>query len=151
MNDIVQYFFFFQLPSLDTPNVYLIQNTTIECNILITKADGTLPAKTAKVCTVNNTLASMFSNVTMNINDALVTTSSSNYSYKDYLMTLLSYSTDAKTMMASKGWFLNSPPQCSAVDGNNSYFLQTGMFRKNRGMADDYKPEGTVVIGRLCK
>jgi len=106
------------LPSLDTPNVYLIHNTTIEVNILITKADGTLPAKTVQVSTVNNTLSSLFSTVSMTINDALVTTSSSNYAYKDYLMTLLTYSTDAKQMFSLKGWFLNSPP-----DATVKYFL----------------------------
>lgn len=139
------------MPSLDTPNVYLIHNTTLECSILITKADGTVPAKTEKVCTVNNTLASLFSNVSMTINDALVTTSSSNYAYKDYLMTLLSYSSDAKYMFTSKGWYLNSPPEKTGVDGNASYFHQTGMFRKNRAHGAEFKPEGTVVMGRLCK
>ena len=139
----------FQLPSLDTPNVYLIQNTTLEVNILITKADGTVPPKTAKVCAVNNTLSSLFSSVSMTINDALVTTSSTNYAYKDYLMSLLSYSTDAKNMFSLKGWYLNSPPEFTGVDNNSVYHMQTSMFRKDRKSEEEFKPEGTILMGRL--
>ena len=48
---------------LDVGNVYLIQDTNIEVQIQITKQDGTLPAATAQVSTVNNLLHSMFESV----------------------------------------------------------------------------------------
>ena len=57
----------FQLPCLDNPNVYFVQNILLECTFVITKADGkSLPETTAKVCTVNNALASLFSNLCRN-------------------------------------------------------------------------------------
>lgn len=142
----------FQLPPLDIPNVYFLQDTLIECNILITKSDGkTLPDKLNKVCFVNNALGSLFSNVSLSINDALVSTTGSNYAYKDYLQTLHTYSTDSKGLLQSKGWFEDSPPQNTGIENNSAYGERTAMFRKNRLQTTDFKPEGCVLIDKLCK
>lgn len=142
----------FQLPALDLPNVYFLQDTLIECVVVITKADGrTLPAKADKVCFVNNAIGSLFSNVALYINDALISTTGSNYAYKDYLQTLLSYSSDSKSGLQGKGWFVDSPPQSTGIENNSAYGERTAMFRRDRSSTGDFKPEGCTLIDKLCK
>lgn len=141
----------FQFPALDYPNVYFLQNTLIECVVVITKNDGTLPAKAAKVCTVNNALGSLFANVSLSINDALISSTGSNYAYKDYLQTLLSYASDTKATLQCKGWYEDSPPSATGIENNAAYAERTAMFRRNRQSDTDFKPEGCTLIDRLCK
>lgn len=92
----------FVLPALDAPNCYFVSNIMIEVTVLITKADNTLPAAADKVAPVPNMLSSLFETVNLRINDNLITASGSQYSYKDFLQTLLSTPADAKLMLTSK-------------------------------------------------
>jgi hypothetical protein len=92
----------FVLPALDAPNCYFISNIMIEVTVLITKADNNLPAATDKVAPIPNMLSSLFETVSMRINDNLITASGSQYSYKDFIQTLLSSPSDAKQMLTSK-------------------------------------------------
>lgn len=92
----------FVLPSLDCPNCYFISNVIVEATVLITKADGTVPLATAKVAPINNMLSSLFETVSMRINDNLITASGSQYSFKDYIQTVLSAPSDARQMLTSK-------------------------------------------------
>jgi hypothetical protein len=50
----------FNLDKYDAANVYNIQDTNIEVNVIITKKDGSLPLATAKVGPINNLLHSMW-------------------------------------------------------------------------------------------
>ncbi len=50
----------FNLDRYDAANVYLIQDTNIELNVKITKADGSLPNKSNIVSVANNILHSLF-------------------------------------------------------------------------------------------
>jgi len=74
----------------------------LEVQVAITKADGTMPAATAKVAPVCNMLSSLFETVNLRINDVLVTASGSHYGYKDYVQTLMSSTADARAMLQSK-------------------------------------------------
>jgi len=77
----------------------------LEVQVLITKSDGTLPAATDKVAPVCNMLSSLFETVNLRINDVLITTSGSHYGFKDYIQTLLSAPSDARSMLQSKVFF----------------------------------------------
>ena len=46
----------FQLEALSPPNVYLLHKTLIQCNVIITKQNGSLPDTTAMVGPANNVL-----------------------------------------------------------------------------------------------
>lgn len=92
----------FLLPALDSPNCYFISNVMIEVTVLITKADNSLPPATAQVAPVCNMLSSLFETVNLRINDNLITASGSQYSYKDYLQTLISTPSDARVLFTSK-------------------------------------------------
>lgn len=92
----------FVLPALDAPNCYFISNVMIEVTVVITKADNTLPAASSSVVPVPNMLSSLFETVNLRINDNLITASGSNYSYKDFIQSLLSTPSDARLMLQSK-------------------------------------------------
>lgn len=106
----------FVLPALDAPNCYFISNVMIEATVVITKADNTLPATSSMVVPVPNMLSSLFETVNLRINDNLITASGSNYSYKDFIQSLLSTPSDARLMLQSKvsgliaNYFLNMIP-----------------------------------------
>lgn len=92
----------FVLPALDAPNCYFISNVMIEVTVVITKADNSLPAASSLVVPVPNMLSSLFETVNLRINDNLITASGSNYSYKDFIQSLLSTPSDARMMLQSK-------------------------------------------------
>jgi hypothetical protein len=92
----------FVLPALDAPNCYFISNIMIEATVLITKADNSLPAATDKVAPIPNMLSSLFETVNLRINDNLITASGSQYSYKDFIQTLISTPTDPRSMLSCK-------------------------------------------------
>ena len=59
----------FSLNRFTAANVYQIQNTCVEIQIAIVKADNSLPLKTVTVAPVNNILHSFFEIVRLKIND----------------------------------------------------------------------------------
>ena len=59
----------FCLNRFTAANVYQIQNTCIEIQIVILKSDNSLPAKTVTVAPINNVLHSFFETVRLKIND----------------------------------------------------------------------------------
>jgi|FrelakmetLWP11LW_1041352.scaffolds.fasta_scaffold10549_1 hypothetical protein len=63
----------FNLDKYDAANVYNIQDTNIEVNVIITKKDGSLPLATAKVGPINNLLHSMWQSIRLTINDTPIT------------------------------------------------------------------------------
>jgi hypothetical protein len=89
-------------------NLYMVQDTFMELNILITKADGSLPDKTKSVGIVNNILHSMFESVRLFINDSLISVSPKHYPYKSLISTLLTYSPHCKNAQERNVIFGNS-------------------------------------------
>jgi hypothetical protein len=86
-------------------NLYLIQDTYMELNVVITKNDGSLPDKTKKVALVNNILHSMFESVRLYINDTLISLSPKHYPFKAFISTILTYSPHCKNAQKKKANF----------------------------------------------
>ena len=97
----------FMLNRFEAANVYQIQNTHIEIQIVIQqKKDGALPLKTAIVGPVNNILHSFFESVTLKINDQPITKSASNYPYKAYITSTLTYPSFVKVaQLQTEGYY----------------------------------------------
>jgi hypothetical protein len=73
-----------------------MSNTFLYVVISVTNEDGTSLADEDHVATVNNTLHSIFSDVSVTIANKLVSSSSHLYPYKAYIETLFNYSAAAK-------------------------------------------------------
>ena len=71
---------------------------------------------------VNNFLNSMFSSLSVSLNDKPVTLHESNYNYKAYLEKLLTYGCGASgTHLLSSFWFLDSPSGDGELKDNTSF------------------------------
>jgi hypothetical protein len=98
----------FNFERYSAANLYMIQDTYMEINLLITKSDGSLPDKSKKVGLVNNILHSMFESVRLYINDTLISISPKHYPYKAYIGTVLTFSPHSKNAQAkNKQFFFN--------------------------------------------
>ena len=73
-----------------------LSQTTLSVQYRVAEADGTALTATSKVAPVNNTLHSLFSQVTVALKDHNITQPNSDYAYRAYLETLLNYSSSAK-------------------------------------------------------
>jgi len=97
----------FVFEKLEEPYAYNISDMLLQATIIITKADGkTLPEPTAMVAPVNNVIGSLFSTMTMRINDDIVTQNPGNYPYKCYLKQLLTYDEGTKDTQLQIGGYL---------------------------------------------
>ena len=63
----------FNLDRMDAANVYNIQDTIIEVNVIITQKSGALPDKSKTVGPVNNLLHSLWESIRLTINDVPIT------------------------------------------------------------------------------
>jgi len=80
----------FSLNRFTAANIYQIQNTHLEVQIVVVKAsDGKVPDTAKIVAPVNNILHSLFESVHLKINDQPITKSGGNYPYKAYISNLL--------------------------------------------------------------
>jgi hypothetical protein len=140
----------FTLDRYDVGNVYLIQDTCIEVQCLITKNDGNLPAVDVKVSTVNNLLHSMFESVRLVINDLPITVSPNNYGYKAYMSDVLSYSSQIKAcQLSTQGFYADLSDHMGPVDDNSGFTDRMSLFRKGFDESGAYKSDGTTLFGRL--
>lgn len=140
----------FELPRLDSPNVYLIHQTILRVNCIIEKAAGGVPDVTSNVGPVNLTLHSMWQNVSMAINDKEVTKSSSNYHYKCYMMTKMTYNMDVKgSYLMCSNWSDDTTGSYGPVDTNAGLSERAQMFRQDRSVTKPFKSEGCVLMSRL--
>jgi hypothetical protein len=86
----------FSLDRYSAGNVILIQDTTLNVQFQIVKSDGvTLPDTAKFVAPRNNILHTLFSSVSLYINNVQISTALDNYCYKAYITNLLSYSSNA--------------------------------------------------------
>ncbi len=139
----------FILPALKAPNVYMIQNLMMQATVKIVDENGKLPLKTDKVVPVNNMLPSLFESLQMSINDVIVSPSGTNYAYKDFIQTVLSYGSDSQGSLQCKGFFNDAPFYTNEILGNSTYTFKTQYFRTDRQANTDFKPEGATFIGKV--
>jgi hypothetical protein len=67
---------------------------------------------------VNNLLHSMFSSLSISLNEKPVTIHETNYHYKAYIVKLLNYGSDASsTNLISSFWYLDSPEELKENTG----------------------------------
>ena len=140
----------FKLEKRDAPQCYLISKAIIEVTVSITKSDSsTLPEKAKSVASVNNSLHSLFSSVSMQINDQKITVAQEDYPYKTYVANLLTFSSDSKTsVLESQGW-ASDTKRAMDVTSNTGFLLRNQFWRKDMSSSNDYRPEGCTFIGKL--
>jgi hypothetical protein len=135
---------------IDVGNVYLIQDTCIEVQCLITKNDGNLPDTAKKVSIINNILHSIFESVRLVINDIPLTKTPNNYGYKAYMSDVLSYSNQIKAaQLATQGYYPDLSDHMGPVDDNSGFTDRMSLFRKKYDENGAYKSDGTTFFGRL--
>ena len=140
----------FNLDRYDVGNIYLIQDSCLEVNCVITKNDGTLPAKSANVGVINNTLHSLFDAVRLTINDLPLTVSPSHYPYKAYITNTLTYSTEVKSaQLQTQGYYGDTSEHMDFSSDNSGFQERMNLFRKDFDPVNDYKADGTTFFGRL--
>ena len=134
-------------------NVILIQDTTLNVRIQIVKSDGvTLPDTQKFVAPRNNILHTLFSSVSLSINNVQISTAPDNYCYKAYITNLLSYPGYAKsTHLQLQGYADDTPNFFDSAESRNNFGfgIRNGMFRKNFDDSLAYRPEGAQFCGRL--
>ena len=140
----------FVLNRFEAANVYQIQNTHLEIQIVIHDKNNTVPPKTAKVAPINNILHSTFESVSLKINDQTITKSSSNYPYKAYISNCLTYNTIVKAcQLTQEGWYNDLASHMDNSSANTGLIERMNLFRKDGDENGVYKSEGTTFIGNL--
>ena len=141
----------FILNRFDAANVYQIQNAHLELQIVILKTkDNSVPDANKKVAPVNNILHSAFESVSLKINDQPITTSSSNYPYKAYITSTLSYPSIVKVaQLQTDGYYPDISGHMDTSINNGGFNERNQLFRKERTTTSEYKPEGARFFGKL--
>ena len=117
---------------------------------VITKSDGTLPAITTNVSTVNNLLHSMFDSIRLTVNDLPLTISPSHYPYKAYITNVLTYSTEVKSaQLQTQGFYPDTSEHMETSSDNSGFQDRMNLFRKDFTVNGEYKKDGTTLFGRL--
>ncbi len=108
-----------------TPEEYVdLSQTKLHIKAKITNADGSNLGAGANVGPANLFLQSMFSQCEVSLNERLVSPSSTNYSYRAYMETLLNYSREAKESQLTSSMFYKDTagqhdnPDVTADPGN---------------------------------
>ena len=141
----------FVLNRFEAANVYQIQNTHLELQLVILKAkDNSLPDTNKNVSLVNNILHSTFKSVTLKINDQPITKSASNYPYKAYITSTLSYPSFVKVaQLQTEGYYPDISGHMDTSTNNSGFTERNQLFRKDNKSANAYKPEGVRLFGKL--
>ena len=141
----------FSLNRFEAANVYQIQNTHLEIQVVIQKKkDGTLPDTEKLVAPVNNVLHSAFETVSVKINDQPITKSASSYPYKAYITSTLSYPAFVKVaQLQCEGYYADVAPHMDPVTANGGFEERNQLFRKENKASNDYKSEGVRFFGKL--
>jgi hypothetical protein len=139
----------FHLEKRQAPQCYPISKTLIQLDFIVTKEDKTsLPTTTSIVGGVNNTLHSLFSEVSTSINRQNISGSKMLYPYKAYLGTLLAFDSEVKnSTMQMQGW-ANDKPRTMGPEAGNLGFIVKSQFLLNF-LTNDNRAEGCTFIGKL--
>jgi hypothetical protein len=141
----------FHLEKREAPQCYLISKTLIQLDFTVTKEDKTsLPTTTSIVAGVNNTLHSLFSEVSTSINGQNISGSKMLYPYKAYLGTLLTFDSEVKnSTLQMQGW-ANDKARTMGPEATNSGFIMRSQFlRVDDVLTNDFRAEGCTFIGKL--
>jgi len=140
----------FLLNRFEAANIYLIQNTCLEVQIVILKNDGTLPDTAKKVAPIANVLHSLWEKVKLEINDVEITKNASNYPYKAYISNTLTYPGTVKTcQLDCEGYYNDLTHHFGPTDFNQPFRDRSKLFRVENDETKPYKSSGQRFIGRL--
>ena len=93
-----------------------LSNSYLQVKCKVVQASGAALAENAPVAPVNLLLHSLFSNVSVVMNTKELTEKDSNYAYRAYLETLLTYSDEVlKTRGCVTGWFKDDAATMNAI------------------------------------
>ena len=99
-----------------------LHNCRIQMKIRIKNTDGTNLASGKKIACINYPIATLFEQVAVYLNNNLVT-NTSNYAYKAYLETTLTYNDIAKkSWLQTGGYFKDTPGKMNVLDNSNAAF-----------------------------
>ena len=140
----------FSLNRFTAANVYQIQNTHIEVQIVILKAsDNKVPDTAKTVAPANSILQCLFQSVQLKINDQPITRSPDNYPYKAYITNTLTFGASVKAaQLQSEGFYSDIAPYMGPLTNNGGWEQRCTCFRKGSSTAA-YKEEGARFFGRL--
>ena len=141
----------FVLNRFEAANVYQIQNTHLEVQLVILKTkDNSVPDTNKNVAPVNNFLHSAFESVTLKINDQPITKSASNYPYKAYITNTLSYPSFVKVaQLQTEGYYPDIAGHMDTSTNNSGFTERNQLFRNENKSSNAYKPEGVRLFGKL--
>lgn len=131
-------------------NVYMIQDTCLEVRMVITKANGEMPAKTAVVAPRNNVLHTLFENCRLYLNDILFSTNSSDYHYKSYILSHLTYPLNVKSsLLQANGWWSDAQSLFNDCVSNDGFVARNNLFRVGGKEDGEYRKSGAEFFGKL--
>jgi hypothetical protein len=141
----------FHLEKREAPQCYLISKTLLQLDLTITKADGaSLPTTGLTVAGVNNTLHSLFSEVSTSINGQNISGSKLMYNYKAYLGTLLTFDSEVKnSTLQMQGWANDKARDMGATATNSGFSLRSQFMREDDIISNPYRADGCTFIGKL--
>ena len=141
----------FVLNRFEAANVYQIQNTHLEAQIVIhNKKTKTVPVSSKNVGLANNILHSLFESVSVKVNDLPVTKSASYYPYKAYITSTLTYPAFVKVaQLQCEGYYPDIAPHMGPTSTNTGWSERSQLFRKESKASNDYKTDGVRFFGKL--
>ena len=141
----------FLLNRFEAANVYQIQNTHLELQIVILKKkDNSLPDTAKNVAPINNILHSFFESVTLKINDQPITKQASGYPYKAYITSTLTYPSFVKVaQLQTEGYYPDISSHMDTSTNNSGFTERNQLFRKDNKASSAYKSEGVRFFGKL--
>jgi hypothetical protein len=141
----------FHFEKREAPQCYLISKTLIQLDFTITKEDGkTLPLTASIVAGINNTLHSLFSEVSISINGQNISGSKLFYPYKAYLGTLLSFDGEVKnSTLQMQGWANDKARNMGPTSTNSGFYIRSQFMREDEISTNAYRADGCTFIGKL--
>jgi hypothetical protein len=141
----------FILPALNAPYCYQLADTLMQVRLqIVKKGTNVLPDASAKVGPVDNVLGSLFSKVSLKINDDPVTTVPEYYPFKCYLKKVLTYNDDVKNTNFKVAGYTNDSYVAGDVepsDNNQGWKERCRWFREDYSDGKNFRAEGATFIG----
>jgi hypothetical protein len=140
----------FLLEKRSAPQCYLISKALIEVNVTLVKKDGvSVPDTTKLVGSINNCLHSLFSTVSMQINDQKITVAQEDYPYRTYVGNLLTFNAESKSsVLESQGWATDTK-RSMEITSNAGLLIRSQFWRKDMSSSGAYRPEGCTFLGKF--
>jgi len=147
----------FEFPILEFPLAFQINQLMIECNIKILTSENALPAQSETIAPINNVLNSLFSSVSVQLNDTNCTPNASYSSYKAYLTALMTYN-EPVNWCKDQGFLIDTSYNVDSDEDKEPSFSdrtnpgqinRAAYFREGCDLTAKYSSEGATFLGLL--